>query len=105
MAAARQKEMKVSITVVATKTFTAGRLELSKKVDMKSRGPSGGLAEPYEDSTGTLWHSTTPGRTRRHGAANCFGSLLLGRNMSLGHSLVPAQSVLVQETPCVAHSQ
>ena len=31
MAAARQKEMKVSITVVATKTFTAG-LELSSDV-------------------------------------------------------------------------
>ena len=35
MAAARQNEIKVSITVVATKTFTAGRLELSKEVDMQ----------------------------------------------------------------------
>ena len=38
MAAARQKDMKVSITVVATKTFTAGRLELSKEVDMNEAG-------------------------------------------------------------------
>jgi hypothetical protein len=30
--------MKVSITVVATKTFTAGRLELSKEVDMNKAG-------------------------------------------------------------------
>jgi hypothetical protein len=32
--------MKVNITVVATKTFTAGRLVLSKEVDMKT-GPTG----------------------------------------------------------------
>jgi hypothetical protein len=36
MAAARQNEMNDNITVVATNTFTAGRLALSKEVDMTS---------------------------------------------------------------------
>jgi hypothetical protein len=40
MAAARQKEMKVSITVVATKTLTAGRFRLSEEVDIKKPGPN-----------------------------------------------------------------
>lgn len=34
MAAARQKEMKVSITVVATNTLTAGRLTLGMDEDI-----------------------------------------------------------------------
>jgi hypothetical protein len=50
MAAARQKEMKLSNTVVATKTLTAGRRVFSSAVDI-------GIGEPlwhYEFST-SLW--------------------------------------------------
>src|SRR5579864_1267296 len=69
MAAARQKEMKVSITVVATKTLTAGRLELSRKVDIKNQAQTGGLRKPNEDSTargrGTLRSSPSPAATSR----------------------------------------
>src|ERR1700746_360220 len=69
MAAARQKEMKVSITVVATKTLTAGRLELSRKVDIKNQAQTGGLRKPNEDSTaragGTLRASPSPAVTSR----------------------------------------
>src|ERR1700757_4501262 len=69
MAAARQKEMKVSITVVATKTLTAGRLELSRKVDIKNQARTGGLRKPNEDSTargrGTLRAPPSPAVTSR----------------------------------------
>ena len=41
MAAARQNEMKVNITVVATKTLTAGRLVLSIENEDMQAGPSG----------------------------------------------------------------
>src|SRR5271157_5901645 len=41
MAAARQKEMKVNITVVATKTLTAGRCRFGAVVDMVVPGVPG----------------------------------------------------------------
>src|SRR6266567_5436090 len=51
MAAARQNEMKVSITVVATKTFTAGFV-LSGDVAMLERMAATAIkVEPFEDST------------------------------------------------------
>src|SRR3954454_4786476 len=41
--------MKVNITVVATKTFTAGRFALSNEVDMKPR-PQPSASKPTKDS-------------------------------------------------------
>src|SRR5271157_4246133 len=43
MAAARQKEMKVSITVVATKTLMAGRCRFGAAVDMALPGVPGSI--------------------------------------------------------------
>ena len=51
MAEARQKEMKVNITVVATKTFMAG-LEPSTEVAMLQRGALPQIGMNLEDSTG-----------------------------------------------------
>jgi hypothetical protein len=51
MAEARQKEMKVNITVVATKTFMAG-LEPSTDVAMLQNECEPNLKTNFEDSTG-----------------------------------------------------
>jgi hypothetical protein len=59
--------MKVSITVVATKTFTAGRLELSRDVDIKKPGPTGGRMKPYEDSIGRAGPTAGANRSRTSG--------------------------------------
>ncbi len=50
MAEARQKEMKVSITVVATKTFMAG-FEPSTDVAMLRRNAGPQIRTNFEDST------------------------------------------------------
>src|ERR1700739_329791 len=76
MAAARQKEMKVSITVVATKTFTAG-FDPSTDVAMLGRSAFQRYEISLEDSTGDpvtclfVARSTCQCGPRAYRAAEC----------------------------------
>src|SRR5271157_6292595 len=88
MAAARQKEMKVSITVVATKTLMAGRCRFGAAVDIVLPGVLGSVQAA---SSATRIHQCTAspaalaavsrlvvssGRHtgRRHGPGECYRS-------------------------------
>lgn len=63
MAEARQKEMKVNITVVATKTFIAG-LEPSTDVAMLQKSARLQIGISLEDSTGKAASSVAEASVR-----------------------------------------
>ena len=84
MAEARQNEMKVNITVVATKTLMAGFDPADVAMLLKMREPLIS-SKPYEDSIGG-------------------GLLLSGRQVRMGNPVVPAERIFIEKDPGVSHA-
>ena len=109
MADARQKEMKVSITVVATKTFMAG-LEPSTDVAMLQRNVDSQIRISIEDSTGKV-DREDPGESRVNvpeslrQARSSVWLMLLWCKIRMCDAVVPAERVFVEENPDVSHAE
>ena len=117
MAEARQKEMKVNITVVATKTFIAG-LEPSTDVAMLQKSARLQIGISLEDSTGKAassvaeasvrddaksWSSIMPKLvSQRFGVVRL---MLLRSEVGMGDAVMPAERVFVEENPNIPHAE
>ena len=85
MADARQKEMNVSITVVATNTVTAGRFRSCGIVDIQKSSQI-----DVEFSTSRQFHERP---------------LLVSRSqVGMCDAIVPAELVFIHEAPCVSQA-
>ena len=111
MAAARQNEMKDSITVVATKTFTTGRL-ISVVVDIDARWPGTRTRDaPLPANIEQTIEDSTAGRLRQLGADQVFVChkfknrelvrATSGRRREIGprDPVMPAQRIFVDVGP------
>lgn len=104
MAAARQYEIKVSITVVATKTLMAGRCRFSAVVDI-------GVFEVPLLRVGGEQHSAreyqctafTSGLSQMGQSAAVWRTLLSFRQVRSADAVVPAERIDVHKGPEQAH--